>query len=427
LSLKISDLDIRRMFSQCLPNTLDTTVVYREDISGRPDTFVSTGDIPAMWFRDSVNQVWPYLRFINSEEKIKKMFQGVINRQVENLLIDPYANAFIDFRDKKAKTWWKKGKSWDKRVWERKYELDSLCSFFRVSNGYFEKTGDLSIFDKNWLKALGLCIEVIKKEQETLNNSNKKEFYYFYGPDGKSHPAVRLSGYGYPGKKCGLSRCVFRPSDDEAVFPYSIPSNAMAVVELRKISILLEKIKEIDLKNSVLHLSKEIDEGIKNYGVIDHKKYGLVFAYEVDGFGSVCLMDDPNVPSLLSLTYLGYCNTNYPIYENTRKMILSKSNPFFAESETFQGITSPHTGVLNKFWPMATIMQALTSEDRNEIISCLKILKETHASTYFIHESVNIDNPKDFTRSWFGWANSLFGELILRILDKYPDIIKLNF
>ncbi len=405
-SEEIEDKDIRRMFIQCLPNTLDTTVYYSEDSYGRSDTFIVTGDIPAMWLRDSTNQVWPYLRFINEDKNLKKLFFGLIYRQVNCILSDPYANAFE--RD---------------GIWEKKYELDSLCSFLRLCDGYYRETNDLSPFDSNWLHAVNKIIKTIFVEQNTLNKDNLDLLHHFRTKSGHLHPAVRLKGYGYPGKHCGLSRSVFRPSDDETVYPFVIPANAMAVVGLRAVSRILMSISALETEEMSSKLAEKIESGIKEWGIVNHKELGQVFAYEVDGFGSNCIMDDPNMPSLISLPYLGYTSIDNPVYQNTRKMVLSEWNPFFTKGSVASGITSPHVGVCDHFWPMATIMQALTSNDTEEIISCLRILKNTHAGTYFIHESVHVDDPHKFSRHWFAWANSLFGELILEIKDKFPGLL----
>jgi meiotically up-regulated gene 157 (Mug157) protein len=334
------------------------------------------------------------------------MFAGLINRQVKCILMDPYANAFTH-----------------DEVWERKYELDSLCSFLRLSAGYYKTTQDLSPFDADWLHAINKLIAVIFIEQGTLNKESADLLYHFTTQAGHLHPAIRLKGYGYPGKQCGLSRSVFRPSDDETVFPYIVPVNAMAVVTLRDASEIVSKIDAQETAELMIRLANEIDQGISEWGIVDHAKLGNVFAYEVDGFGSSCFMDDPNVPSLLSLPYLGYTTLDNPVYQNTRKMLLSEWNPFYANGSVVSGITSPHVGVCDHFWPMATIAQALTTNDEQEILSCLQALKKTHAGTFFMHESVHVDDPHKFTRHWFSWANSLFGELILDVESRFPGLL----
>ncbi|MGE5041702.1 MAG: glycoside hydrolase family 125 protein [Candidatus Levyibacteriota bacterium] len=416
VSEKITDEDIRRMFSQCLPNTLDTTV-YHQEREGHPDTFIVTGDIPAMWLRDSVNQVWPYLRFIKQDEEIKTLFKGLIHRQSLCVVSDPYANAFKREINDHHKA----------EVFERKYELDSLAAFFRLSYGYFEETKDTTPFDDRWIQAVDKALEVIHIEQNTLNKDNHEFLYQFKTHSGHLHPAVRLSGYGYPSKRCGLSRCVFRPSDDETAFPYIIPANAMAVVYLRKIKPILEELGAVDLVKRSSLLANQIEEGISRWGIVDHKEFGKIYAYEVDGFGSSCIMDDPNIPSLLSLPYLGFCGVQDELYQNTRKLILSEWNSFFAKGQVACGLTSPHVGICDHFWPMATIMQALTTEDTQEIAECLKTLKKTHGTTFYMHESIDVDDAHHYTRHWFAWVNSLFGELILTLHDKHPEILKQDF
>lgn len=408
VSQRIKDPDLQRMFIQCFPDSLDTTVYYSQDEDGsNQDTFVVTGDIPAMWLRDSTNQLWPYLRFANADNELKNMFIGLIRRQAKSILVDPYANAFEK----------------DYSVFERKYELDSLGAFLRLSSGYYMQTGDLSPFDDTWIHAVDTLLKTIIIEQNTLNKENVDLLYQFKTKAGHLHPAIRLHGYGYPGKHNGLSRCVFRPSDDENVYPYIIPANAMAVVYLRRVFPILEHVSALETAKIAINLAAKIDKGIKEWGIVMHKRFGEIYAYEVDGFGSVCIMDDPNIPSLLSLPYLGYTSIDDPIYQNTRKLALSAWNSFYAKGNIACGITSPHVGVCDRFWPMATIMQALTTNTMDEVRSCLQILKNTHANTYFMHESVHVDDPHKYSRHWFSWANSLFGELILDISEKFPELL----
>lgn len=409
VSSVIADKETRKMFEQCLPNTLDTTVYYSENEDGTgQDTFISTGDIAAMWLRDSTGQVWPYLRYVTDDADLKNLFIGLIRRQTHCIITDSYANAFER----------------NYEVFERKWELDSLAYFLRLCSGYYQKTQDMTPFDGEWLKAMNILITTMHLEQNTLHKENLDLLFQFKTKSGHLHPAIRMAGYGYPNKQCGLVRCLFRPSDDECVFPYLVPANAMASVGLRGVLPILRDVPADDAAKVTENLARLIEKGLTDWAVVEHKVHGKIYAFEVDGFGSQYIMDDPNVPSLLSLPYLGYCSIDDETYQRTRDMILSNWNPFYAVGRKAEGVTSPHVGTVDQFWPMATIMQALTSTDEEEMLSCLRTLKETHGGTCFMHESVHVDNPEHYSRHWFAWTNSLFGELILDLYERHPDLLK---
>jgi meiotically up-regulated gene 157 (Mug157) protein len=169
-------------------------------------------------------------------------------------------------------------------------------------------------------------------------------------------------------------------------------------------------------------LADEIDAGIRRFGIHEHPVHGPIYAYEVDGFGSRIFMDDANVPSLLSLPYLGYGAVDDPTYQRTRRFVLSPDNPFYHAGRAGRGVGGPHVGA-GWIWPMAVVVQALTSTDDAEIRDCLHVLKTTHAGTGFIHETFWKDDAGRFTRPWFAWANTLFGELILTLSRRRPHLL----
>ncbi len=417
---EIIDEELAWMFENCYPNTLDTTVDY-EIIDGKPDTFIITGDIDAMWLRDSTAQVWPYMPLITKDKKIKNLIKGLINRQAKCVLKDPYANAF--YKDLSKESHWKSDQpSPIPGVHERKWEIDSLCYVVRLAHEYYKITGDTSIFDSNWDKAMRLIVKTLRNEQRKEGVSP----YYFIRQTTQMIDAP-IFGSGRPIKSVGLIASMFRPSDDATMYPYLIPSNIFAVISLQQLAhIYNTELKEPLFAQECIDFSNEVDEAIQKYAVIEHLDFGKIYAYEVDGFGNKLFMDDANVPSLMSLAYLDENNANNAIYNNTRKFLLSTSNPYYLNGSAAEGQASPHTGK-DKIWPMGIILRAMTSQDSAEIIMCLQMLKKTHAGTGFMHEAFHKNDPTDFNRVWFAWANTLFGELIIKIYNERKDLLKLNF
>ncbi len=413
----IKDEKLARIFENCFPNTLDTTVNFRME-NGKPDTFVITGDINAMWLRDSSAQVSHYIPLAVKDEKLKTMLMGVINRQTKCILIDPYANAFND--GPTGGGWESDATDMKPELHERKWEIDSLCHPINLAYKFWKTTGEIKCFDDDWQKAMKLVVKTFKEQQRfdylgPYNFLRKTEW---------STDTVPGCGYGNPVKPVGLIVSIFRPSDDATIFPFLIPSNLFAVQALKNLSeIFSTVIKDETFANECLSLSNTVSGAINEYAISEHITYGRIYAYEVDGFGNKLYMDDANVPSLLSLPYLGCCSIDDPVYKNTRALLLSSNNPYFFKGEAAEGIGSPHT-LVNKIWPIGITMRALTSKDDDEIIYCLKMLKSTDDGTEFMHESFDKDYAHDYTRSWFAWANSLFGELIFKLYNENPQILK---
>ena len=224
------------------------------------------------------------------------------------------------------------------------------------------------------------------------------------------------NGYGAPVKPVGLIASLFRPSDDRTSLPFLVPSNFMAVSSLKKMAEILSKVNAKSEKAAECQaLASEVETALKQYAVVDHPKYGKIYAYEVDGFGNHLLMDDANVPSLLGMGYLGDVPMDDPVYQNTRRFVWSEDNPWFFRGKAGEGIGGPHIGY-DMVWPMSIMMKCFTATDDHEIRWCMRTLLATDAGTGFIHESFNKDNANDYTRPWFAWQNTLFGELVLKLI-----------
>ena len=396
------------MFENCFPNTLDTTVHF----DGKGDTFVYTGDIHAMWLRDSGAQVWPYVQLANKDPELKKMLAGVINRQFKCINIDPYANAFN--MNAEGGEWMSDLTDMKPELHERKWEIDSLCYPLRLAYHYWQVTGDTSVFGAEWLEA-------IRNIYTTFCQQQRKEGagpYKFQRKTERALDTLNNDGLGAPVRPVGLIVSCFRPSDDATTLQFLVPSNFFAVTSLRKAAEILETVnKETALAADCRALANEVEMALKRYATYNHPEFGTIYAFEVDGFGNHLLMDDANVPSLLAMPYLGDVDINDPIYQNTRRFVWSDSNPYFFSGKAGEGIGGPHIGY-DMVWPMSIMMKAFTSQDDAEIKTCIKMLMDTDAGTGFMHESFHKDDATNFTRPWFAWQNTLFGELILKLVNE---------
>ncbi|MBC2027163.1 glycoside hydrolase family 125 protein [Listeria welshimeri] len=403
---EINNQKLAEMYERCMENTLDTTIKIRE--SGL--TFILTGDIPAMWLRDSVCQVRPFLIFAKENEEIESMLIGLSKEQVSLVGIDPYANAFNETPNGA-------GHQADKtemhpQVWERKYEIDSLCYPIQLAYLIWKITGRTEQFDAAFFKMLQTIFAVWEVEQ----HHETKSPYRFERMDCVPSDTLKRDGLGTKTAYTGMLWSGFRPSDDACEYGYLIPSNMFAVVVLGYAKEIIETFypSEKETVKQAVTLKNDIQLGIEKFGTYNHPTFGEIFAFEVDGLGNQLLMDDANVPSLLSMPIINYLEKESPIYQNTRKFILSKSNPYYFEGELAKGIGSSHTPV-GYIWPIGLAIQGLTASDESEKLAILQMLLETDAGTGLMHESFHPDHPEDFTREWFSWANMMFCELVLDV------------
>lgn len=399
------------MFERCIVNTWQTTVEQKEDGSW----FVITGDIPAMWLRDSSMQLFPYLRAVE-DSGITAMFEGVIRRQAVCILTDAYANAFNAAPEGKSFSPSDRTDKFSPWVWERKFELDSLCFPLWIAARYARAKSRWTVFDDTCRRAYELILDVMETEQHHMQRSP----YFFERESPLITETLPCEGKGAPVGYTGMVWSGFRPSDDACTYGYLIPSNMLA-------SVVLEDLRDINrhtwrdenIERRAAILGAGIQAGIERYGVQEHGGR-RIYCYETDGLDHFNWMDDANYPSLLSASFFGYCEREDELYQNTRSYVLSEGNPYYFAGEECNGIGSPHTPD-GYIWPLGLIMQGLTSSSFDRRCAIIEILLRTDAGTGYIHESFSKDNASHYTRPWFAWANSMFCELVMRTyLDEAP-------
>lgn len=403
------DPKIVSLFRHCFSNTYQTTLRPQEDGT----TFVITGDIPAMWLRDSAAQVRPYLVLAERDPDMADMIEGVIRKHFAYINHDPYANAFNE--EANGNRYHDDQTAMTALEWERKYEIDSLCYPIQLAYLFWKSTGRTSFMNQSFIDGVHRIIDTWVTEQ----NHERDSDYHFVRDNCPPQDTLSHNGKGAPVGYTGMTWSGFRPSDDACQYGYFIPGNMFAVVALKQLAeIAKDVLKDNNLREKAIQLANEIQQGIEAYGKVSHPTYGTIYAYETDGLGNHVLMDDANVPSLLSMPYLGYCDLDDPIYQNTRKFLLSSENPYYFHGKSADGIGSPHTPE-QYIWHIALAVQGMTAQSQEEKFRILQLLKTTDGGTNYMHEGFHVDDPALYTRSWFAWANSMFSEFVLRLNGIY--------
>jgi meiotically up-regulated gene 157 (Mug157) protein len=368
--------------------------------------FVLTGDIPAMWLRDSAAQVRPYLVLAAEDDQLAETLVGVLRRQLAFIALDPYANAF----KRGTEPSWHADDVTELRpeVWERKYEIDSLCFPIELA-AQLHALGRSDVVDESFQQVAGSIIDLWERERDHASST-----YSFQRLDAPLSDTLTRQGRGEPVGWTGMTWSGFRPSDDACRYNYNIPGNMFAH---RALGHLLRLLDDDELRERAGALQRTIADGIEEFGTVSHEEHGTVYAYEVDGLGGQLVMDDANMPSLLSAPLTGHLAVDDPRYLATRALILSKDNPYYFEGRYARGIGSPHTPS-RYVWPISLAVQGLTSTSREEQLDLLRLLRDTTAGTGQMHEGFDVDDPAAYTRPWFSWANAMFCELALDVAGR---------
>lgn len=419
VSALIKDPELAWLFGNCFPNTLDTTV-FMGTAAGKSDAFVITGDIDALWLRDSAAQLRPYLHLVRGDPQLAEVFRGLIRRHARCVLLDPYANAFTRDPTSRDGLHWSRSDRTEMKpgVAERKWEVDSLCYVLRLSYDYWRASGDSEPFDATWASAARLIVATFKEQQRFTGPGP-----YRFQRHSTQPTETTFAGIGVPTKKHGLIHSAFRPSDDACTYPCNIPGNLFAVAALRELAAMARAVLgDEPLAAEATALAAEVEAAVFAHGVMQLPDGRQVLAYETDGYGNHLFMDDANVPSLLGLAYLRCLPTEYPLWRTTADAVWSEANPWFFKGRAAEGIGGPHIGE-GQVWPMSIIVRALSSDDDAVIAWSLKTLRNTHAGTGFMHEAFDKDDPAKFTRKWFAWVNGLFGELVVKVAKERPHLL----
>ncbi|RKU49477.1 hypothetical protein DL546_008015 [Coniochaeta pulveracea] len=459
----ITDPDLYRLFQNTYPNTLDTAIKWRGHAANNTAeelTFIITGDINAMWLRDSANQLQSYLPLLKAEKDwngmdgLGSLYRGVINLQARYILTSPYCNSFQPPKESGIPPATNDAAANDvveppydqAKVFECKYELDSLASFLQISSDYYEATGDGAFFGRfQWASAIQAIMNVARAMQTPTYGDDGMVLqspYMFTRQTTRATETFTNDGLGNPVVNgTGLIRSGFRPSDDATIFQLFVPSNMMFVSYLSACAAIMKELgasASESLASEMEALAGDVKSGIEQYGVValaptpdhSHSEAGTIYAYEIDGFGSVNIMDDANIPSLLSAPLLGYLDRSEEVYQRTRKRILDyhtvSGNPYFMRGPVINAVGGPHAGP-GMAWPMASIVRIMTSDDDGEILQSLRELVGSTDGLGLMHESVNTFDAGKWTRQWFSWANGLFGQMILDLADRKPGILRESF
>ncbi|KAI5923028.1 hypothetical protein F4810DRAFT_711071 [Camillea tinctor] len=437
-----TDPDLFRLFENTFPNTLDAAIKWRGVAANNSDeelAFIITGDIDAMWIRDSANQIAPYRTILKSkDDDIASVFRGAINLQARYLIISPYCNAFLPPPESGMRPG-PNGASYivtppyDRNiVFTCNFELDDFGGFLQLSHDYYTQTGDVDFFGKfQWIQA----VQSILRASEDLRRAT-------YGPDGEwirpaytfqsqtmtSFGTLGNNGMNSPVNYTGMVRSPFRPSDDAAIYDFQIPANMMLSRYLAATAAIMEQLPNAPkgLAQQMRDMAAEIRDAVDHWGIVAAPGGQRIYAYEVDGFGGQNLMDDANIPSLLSAPSLGFVSADDPVYKATRAFVLSRQNPWYCAGPVLNAVGSPHIRP-GAAWPMAAIMRAMTADDDAEITQAVKEVLSSTDRYGLIHESVSSFDAGQWTRSWFGWGNAVFGQMMMELAERKPHILKQSF